>query len=348
MARSFGWRRWLALVVVALVASFFLARCVAGSGTAGSDAGRAGSERPEGPVEACELVSAAQVDEILGGSFEAVADPVDGSCTYADVDRGARVVISDRETRTRQAFEALVDPIGARPFPGVGDEAHLRLGEVPPTAVLVARVGGQAVMVDLLLPELGDPPESTASGDDTDPAPTTIPPDIEGLLEARVAELASIIMAKLPSVDFDEDLPDEARATCAAIPLDDLARAVGLEPSDASLTTLGEAACQLSSGAGTNLVIEAVDATGDETALGVARSYTVDGEETVVEPEPVEGVGDRAVWIGDPISGVSGDLYAQYGTTVVRITSSGPSPGTEARLRALAAMDLVGPILSGT
>ncbi|MCB1270953.1 MAG: hypothetical protein KDB31_06005, partial [Microthrixaceae bacterium] len=110
MARSFGWRRWLALVVVALVASFFLARCVAGSGTAGSDAGRAGSERPEGPVEACELVSAAQVDEILGGSFEAVADPVDGSCTYADVDRGARVVISDRETRTRQAFEALVDP----------------------------------------------------------------------------------------------------------------------------------------------------------------------------------------------------------------------------------------------
>lgn len=249
-------------------------------------------------------------------------------------------------------------------MPSIGDEAWWWEETDLPGGGAVLRVEGRAALISLggqfndrlayaaadRLPPGPDAPDEGAD-DEVDPVPALSAQQITTMVNVRLSELAAAAADRLLPAPFEaraggggeveEDPAAQAMEVCAAVSADQLAIDLEEPPEGASLMPIGERGCTFAAASGVNITVEVLGTDASEEALQVGRESTVDGETITWVPEPVDGLGGTAVWLADPVSGTAGDLFVLQGSTLVRVSSSGPSP-EGLRERAITAFELVG------
>lgn len=376
-------RRWIVGIAALAIAAVAFASQFGGTRerddtapTGSSDAGRA--------TDPCALWATDELSGWLGGS-EWAAEPGEGvaSCAYHEVDGPGTVTVAISETTAPWQFELLYS---GRPAPapteGIGDEAWWWEEPALPGASLVLRVGGRAALITLggQYPDrlaaasagevpVGTQPDLAEASGSTNPQVTEegssgMAPfgaqEASAEVFARLDELGAAAAGRLLPAPYDVGASGEGDPTsspsgvevrvaiqvCEAISLEALTDTLGLSPEGAGLSPFGERACTFDHPSGVNILVEPVTADAGDTALDSGRETMVDGQTTTWTPEPVEGIGDGAVWLADPITGTTGELSALFGSVLVRITSSGPS-AEGVRDRAIAVMMLAGSDVAG-
>ena len=303
-------------------------------------------------VTACGLVLADELESIYGQGFEpASEEATEGVCELIGEDGVSRLSFLLTPTPDPAAFRALVADPSARPVPRIGDEAYLWTTSTG--GVVAARAGGQGIVITYVGDPLAVPAGPDVERDEEDPEAEADPPPDQATIDAavgsRLQRLAEVVLARVLPTDFAPvEGPDVARETCGRIDKVELAGALEVDADTASLVPLGVSGCSFTTPEGTNLSVEVLDTAYTADQLdGLGVEVVQDGETFSSSPVPVEGLGDHAVWLADPVSPLSGELYALYGETVVRVTSAGVDGEGPARQRAVVVMGLLGEELAG-
>lgn len=361
-------RRWFVLGGVVLLLAVVVGVLVTRGDDGGEDA------TPDVPAvprtsEPCELWTEEELSMWLGGgTWSVIADETEGStCTYGEEGGPAKVSVTIAETPTPELFALLHDRPDAVPLRGVGDEAWWWPATDLPSGTLVTRVGGRAATITLSgqFPSEIAPDITTTTLEDVgipNATATSAPPDdrvdpsgqeVTAVLLDRLMELGAAAVLRLEPGPFEApgavsdgttEPASPGETACGALNAQTLAVEVEVDPNTAVLSPLGERGCTFSGSEGVNLTVEVTATGADESALQVGRSMTVDGETIEWQPVPVEGLGDASVWMVDPTSGTTGELYTIIDGTVIRLASSASSPD-RVRERAITAMRLVAPVL---
>lgn len=301
-------------------------------------------------------------------------------CRFAEADGPAALSVTVAETPTPALFGVLHSRADAVPLRDIGDEAWWWEEPQVRGGTLVLRVGGRAATIRLTgqfagdlskqvttttgeevgIPEqttttVVDAPGTTQPGDTTEDRIDPSAQEVTAIVLDRLEELGTGAAARLEPLPFQDagpvtggttEPPTPGEAACSALSAQTLAVELEVEPIDVALMPLGERGCTFTGPPGVNITMEVVATGADASALDVGRSMTVDGETVTWEPVPVDGLGDGAVWLEDPTSGTTGELYAIYDGTVVRVASSASKPD-RVEDRAIAAMKIAAPVLVG-
>ncbi|MBX3313993.1 MAG: hypothetical protein KF906_06715 [Actinobacteria bacterium] len=311
-------------------------------------------------AEGCSLLSSGEIAKVLGKSY--TSDPDASSkagCLLRSEDGTGFVSYSTSDVADEFSFEGLVEGDDAIEVDGVGDQALLWFDGDPLVATLVTRRGGAAVTVRLS--GVGPTSASATTSTQVDGATattgtSTTTTGVEGVddalrseLRKRIVALANVAVVRLDDRPFSAEAVDTAAAAaaCGAADTDVVAKVLEVPASSVTIRTLGASSCEVGTEEGTNAIIELVSGAGTKADLaGLGRSSEVDGTTYAWEPKPVEGVGDAAVWLLDPVSKATGELYALWGNGVVHISMTAPTPDVDLRGYAVALALAVGPGLT--
>ena len=281
------------------------------------DAGPAPAESVV-PGEICDVVS----DDAVSGSFGddlSLVDDLSGPdvCVFENEDGFNSVSVRIGEVVNRSRVEAVLadaransglttDFQAVRSVPAGAEEAWRASTDDGETYVLAVRSGGYIVLVQAI----------GFGGDD---------------VGARTRELAEWILDTLPESPFDPT--PVARPSCELLAPAELAGALEVEREDVSVSPVAGAASCVVSVEPLDVSIEVHEPFGaltDEDLGALGRRRTVDGKEYSTDPAAVAAVGERAVWVAEPQSGASGDLYAVWGDQTLRLTVTGPTGDPQA------------------
>ena len=323
-------------------------------------------------TDPCELWTSEELQEWLGGNpWEEDEELSTGpTCVYREVDGPGSVSVLLNEAPDQVLFDALRSYRAMSPLDGVGDEAWWWEDPSLPGGGVVMRVGGRAATIDLGgqfddrlaraavgVPQFSEGGAEDDGGDDTEREEDLIPAlsaqEISVEIHRRLTALGSAVGSRLEPLPFAQGVTDESasgpvsgtvtvgEAICAALSVDAMSADMQVSTEGAALTAMGERGCTFSNADGVNVTVELVADGADESVLEVGREMTIEGETLVWEPEPVEGLGDGAVWMVDPTSGTTGELNALFDRAFVRVSSSGPE-AEGLKERAVAAARLAG------
>jgi hypothetical protein len=265
------------------------------------------AERDAAAAESgCRLVDAEAVSRVMAQQFT-VEPQTDGSqrCTFVRTDGAASVTIDVAEASTGDALAALVSANGLTELDAevndqvfVAEQPEASTGTTP-TWPLLVRFGGSTALVRLTSP---DPAE---------------------VVQAQLLELARAIGPALPAVPFDGQVTVEP-AACDQVDVGSLGAALSVDPSAISVAALpGTTGCAV--GVAGSPITATITAEGEgsvESLQGRGGSITTDGETFTIEPQPVDVAGG-GVWLADPVTGTSGELFAVVFDRLVRVTATG-------------------------
>lgn len=316
----------------------------------------------------CLLVTPDERVEVLGQDYEADEDATSADgCLLRGVDGQSVLVVHRGRAEEPAVFESMVAVPDAETIDDLGDDARFWADEEPVRAHLLVRSGGSTLRFELSGPfpfeerpddpeaeaeaeaEAGEPDETEADdgadqaeANEDDVEEVTVD-DIIADMRARLVSLARASIERLPELPFGEEPGEEndegERRTvvpgadvCESIDAEVLDKVVGAEPGTGTLTPLAETGCTYSGGDGVTLMIEAMPGEATTESLeGFGREMVEDGETYTWTPEPVEDLGDGAVWLADPRDDTTGELYVLFGSSLLRITSSVTAGGDEVR-----------------
>ena len=260
----------------------------------------------------CPLVDGQAVSRVTALPFQAQPRP-EGSdtCTFVEDGGGRVLTIDTAETSTGDALAALVSSYGLVELDtDVDDQTFASFGVdvgdgTVPTSTVLVRWGGSAALLQLTSP---DPIET---------------------VQHQLVELARVIAPTLPVAPFDGEVT-VAPASCADVDIAELGAALQLDPASLQVVALpGTTGCSITSSSSpvsATITIEPGEAT-VESLQGRGGSVSVDGTTYELVPQQVD-VGSGGVWLADPVTGQSGELWAAVSGGLVRVTASG-APASE-------------------
>lgn len=291
-----------------------------------------GLDEPVAAEDTCEALPSESVSSLF--AVDVVLDEErsgPSSCAYLSKDGAHEVVVRLEEIPSAAAMDVAVSELasltGGDPEevdPGEADEVIVIGADDAATSAMLVRKGGFAAQMEL-----------TGFSD-------------EVIAEGRPL-VVDWLLGGFPELPFDDD-PVELSIDCESLDVDAMADAVGSEPDGISVNpSVGTDGCDVTGGSGPVVRIHApVTVAGPESLIALGRVRTVDGVEFRSDPEAVEGRGDAAVWVLEPQTGASGDLYVVSGERMLRVTvSGGNSSSDELKATAVSVAGVIPPDFGG-
>lgn len=312
-----------ALAGAAVAVSFAMFALAGCSG----DGGASPTTTAPGDEVNCDLLDAELLEQVFDGrEFVLDAGRVSpGVCVFVDDGDGASVGVEVVDTPDSIAFE---NRTLGEAFTSVTDE---RFDEVRWTDELgetghhlLARRGGTTVAVNAI----GAFGLSDAE------------------LRAGLGRIAAAAFSDVPVTQYESI--ELAAADCDSVDLGPIESLVE-DPDGVRSTPLpGTAGCVVTLGDGETVTLELNDGPASVADLdGVGGSVTTGGETAEITPEAVDGLGDRAVWLADPVTAGAGELLVVWEGRLVRAGVSGDDTASARDAAVLVSAVLVPQLVAG-
>lgn len=267
------------------------------------------------------------VSEVMGTPFALVDDSEisPDACNFvAKSDDEVIVSVSVKATENGDSLKAVVETVGATKIESdIPNEVFL----TPTPDVLgqrvVVRRGGTSVVVGV---------QGIADEDE---------------LNRALLDLARAFSGLLPDTPFDSDVT-VAAVDCGRVDPGAIGAAMDIEPELVVVSQLpGQAGCEVNlttQPLGAAVSVEPGEASA-ESLDGRGGTTTADGRTVELKSDPVEGLGDGAVWLSGGDGAPTGELYVLIGNRLVRAVSSGGDSDDQRKSWAVAVAKVAGPAL---